>query len=562
MTQTTVPFRMPSLRLYRAIGRIPGLQRSFKAKVLTIAFLGTHVPLLTILAYFIVQNAATQAMAIQVLLVALLATLIGTGITLGLLYVLLRPISVTLRLLSDFESEHRVQPIRAELTDEMGDLINGTHGTLRQLQKHLDHIATHDAATGALNEQGLRRHYEAHVKPESRGTTLLLCRIHNLGELEVSLSSEQMTIVRRTLLDRLRLHLPADSAFAVRGRGQMAALLNEKAGDELYSNLDSLLADVTVPLQIGHTRYDLICVLGIASQTDAPDSLDPLLAAAESAVLQAREKNRSNWALASDSSEAHREQVALAFELDQAIRDGELYPAYQAKIDVNTGTVIGAEALIRWRHPERGLITPNQFIPMAERTGKIIELGQFVLEKALQQAMTWAEQGHPISVSVNLSAAQVTSPGIVDAVANTLARYPVPPERLELEITETGLMHQTAEARQILLQLRELGVRISLDDFGTGYSSLNYLASLPVDCVKIDRSFVVRMTNDQDREVLSAIINLAHKLRLRVIAEGVETAVQAEQLKSMGCDEWQGFYFAHPVLPDSFDWSARSVVFS
>jgi EAL domain-containing protein (putative c-di-GMP-specific phosphodiesterase class I) len=246
------------------------------------------------------------------------------------------------------------------------------------------------------------------------------------------------------------------------------------------------------------------------------------------------------------------ERLDLENDLRRAIAREELRLQYQPIVSLATGDIVGFEALVRWQHPTRGLVPPLAFIPMAEETGLIVPLGRWVLDAACRQAATWnateSRQGAPLLfVSVNLSARQFTQNDLVEDVGRTLARTGLEAEALELEITESVLMDQSEAGIRALGEIRNLGVRLVLDDFGTGYSSLSYLKHLPLDTIKIDRTFVAGIDDAADRSIVEAVIALAHGLGIGVVAEGIETEGQAERLRELGCDLGQGYLFSRPV---------------
>ena len=241
-------------------------------------------------------------------------------------------------------------------------------------------------------------------------------------------------------------------------------------------------------------------------------------------------------------------RLALAAELRGAIERSELVLAYQPKADLRTGRIVGVEALSRWEHPELGVLEPSEFVPIAEQTGLIISLTSAVLDAALERVAAWRALGHDISVAVNLSARSFLDAGLAVEIPAMLAERGVPPECLELEITESMLMHDPVRARTTLERLAAIGVGVSVDDFGTGYSSLAHLKRLPVDTLKIDKSFVLDMGEDGAADaIVRSMIELAHNLGMRVVAEGVETSANWLRLAALGCDLAQGFHLARPL---------------
>jgi EAL domain-containing protein (putative c-di-GMP-specific phosphodiesterase class I) len=249
-----------------------------------------------------------------------------------------------------------------------------------------------------------------------------------------------------------------------------------------------------------------------------------------------------------DMSERTEKRVDMLSRLRSAVVRNELELHYQPQVDVRSGAVIGVEALLRWRDPERGLIPPMQFIPLAEETGLIVPIGEWVLREACTQARRWLDAGlGPLTVAVNLSPRQFRLKNLAESVAAIVADTKLPPDSLELEITESTVMHRTEEATTSLRALHQLGVQISLDDFGTGYSSLAYLHRFPVHTLKVDQSFVRDIKSDRDdAAIVSTVITLAKQLKLKALAEGVETREQLAFLRTRGCDSYQGYLFCRP----------------
>jgi EAL domain-containing protein (putative c-di-GMP-specific phosphodiesterase class I) len=259
---------------------------------------------------------------------------------------------------------------------------------------------------------------------------------------------------------------------------------------------------------------------------------------------------------AAEQDQHSRDRLAVASDLRRAAENGEILLHFQPKLDCQTGDLAGMEALVRWQHPQRGLIPPDQFIPLAEQTGVITQLGRRVLELALNQCRAWCEMGVDVPVAVNLSMREVLDPELPGLIERLLTMCKVDARLLRVEITETTLMVDPVRARATLERLCRLGVRLSVDDFGTGYSSLRYLQQLPVDELKIDRSFIRDMvTNESDHTIVQSTIDLAHALGLQVVAEGVEDAATWVHLASTGCDQAQGYYMSRPLAaPAATEW--------
>jgi EAL domain-containing protein (putative c-di-GMP-specific phosphodiesterase class I) len=251
---------------------------------------------------------------------------------------------------------------------------------------------------------------------------------------------------------------------------------------------------------------------------------------------------------AAEHDEYSRDRLTVIGGLRRGLDNGELLLHYQPKVDLRSGRVKGVEALIRWQHPERGMVPPDQFVPIAEHTGLIRPLTQYVLEMAAQQCSAWRRGGFELTVACNLSARTLHDRALPEQIAAILERWSLPPDALELEITESAIMSDPVRAMAVANRLNELGVGLVIDDFGTGYSSLEYLKQLPVSEMKIDKSFVLDMdANESDSAIVRSTIGLAHNLGLKVVAEGVETAEVMNRLSTLGCDLAQGYYFGRPM---------------
>jgi EAL domain-containing protein (putative c-di-GMP-specific phosphodiesterase class I) len=238
--------------------------------------------------------------------------------------------------------------------------------------------------------------------------------------------------------------------------------------------------------------------------------------------------------------------------LRRAIDRNEFLLHYQPKLNFETGTITGVEALVRWKHPDLGMVSPAQFIPLAEETGLIVPIGEWVLRTACEQGRAWREAGlPPLRIAVNLSARQFAHKNLLDDVARIMAETGSPAESLEFELTESLVMQNPEHATQLLHKLKGMGITLAIDDFGTGYSSLSYLKRFPIDCIKVDRSFIKDIPEDaDDMAITKGVIALGHSLRLKIVAEGVETAEQQEFLRTNGCDEMQGFLFSKPLAAE------------
>ena len=304
------------------------------------------------------------------------------------------------------------------------------------------------------------------------------------------------------------------------------------------------------PIPVDDVEVFLDASVGVALNTFGADDPHDLLAHAEAAMYQAKRRGGFGAETFDESLRIEvLDRMATEHSLHRALERSELLLHYQPVVEVRGSTTVGVEALIRWDHPEQGLVAPGRFIAVAEESGLIIPIGAWVLEEACHQLRHWQDGAVRLdSVEVNLSARQIDDPSIVETIETILARTGLPPEHLTLEITESALMRDAAAALVVLRALKELGVLLAIDDFGTGYSSLSYLQRFPLDVLKVDRMFVHELEGDNGgREIVSAVISLAHALGLEVVAEGVETEQQFEALRDLDCDFAQGFLFSRPV---------------
>jgi EAL domain-containing protein (putative c-di-GMP-specific phosphodiesterase class I) len=295
--------------------------------------------------------------------------------------------------------------------------------------------------------------------------------------------------------------------------------------------------------------------IGIAFYPADGATAESLLAHADAAMYHAKQRGRNNFQYFSASMDSvTRERVSLESDLHQALRHQQFELYYQPKADIATSDVHSAEALIRWRHPQRGLILPAEFIPLAEECGLINEMGAWVLREACRQCKAWQLDGlPPLRVAVNVAAAQFRQGNLLEVIRSALQESQLEPHWLEIELTESAVMTNPEESAVILERLSRMGVLVSVDDFGTGYSSMSYLRRFPIDKLKIDRSFVKDLgTRADDASIVQAIISLAHSLRLKVVAEGVETSEQLKFLQALNCDQYQGFHFSPPLPAAEF----------
>jgi diguanylate cyclase len=313
---------------------------------------------------------------------------------------------------------------------------------------------------------------------------------------------------------------------------------------------DKILRALRQPHRIGEHVVHVTASIGVVTYPDDGADAETLFKNADFAMYHAKDCGRDNYQFFKAEMNARAaDRQALEGDLRQAIERQDLLLYYQPKINLATGEIVGVEALIRWRHPQRGLVPPSQFIPVAEECGFIVPIGRWVLREACRQARAWQDAGLPaIRIAINVSALELRAADFASSVADILTETGLEASRLELELTESCLMQDENSTVVVLRALKDVGVHLALDDFGTGYSSLSYLQRYPIDTLKIDRSFVQDLATDAGAaNIVSAVIGMGNSLHMRVIAEGIETREQLEFLKQHGCSVGQGFYFSQPV---------------
>ncbi len=320
--------------------------------------------------------------------------------------------------------------------------------------------------------------------------------------------------------------------------------------DEISATLERIRTAIAEPVAIDGRALYVTCSMGVATFPNDGSDPEALLMNADAAMYKAKDAGRDNvqFYTAEMNTRIH-EKLALQQEMRDGLARSEFVLHYQPQVDLRTGRVFAVEALVRWQHPTLGLLSPLKFIPLAEETGLIVPLGDWVLHEACRQNKAWQDAGlPPINISVNVSARQFSEKNLIDRVINALHESGMAARYLELEITEGLIMQDVDQAVVTMKELQRLGVQLAIDDFGTGYSSLNALKTFPVARLKIDKSFINNLaTDDSDKAVAAAVISLGQKLNLRVIAEGVETIEQVAILRDNNCDECQGYYFSKPV---------------
>ncbi|MBM4397230.1 MAG: EAL domain-containing protein [Deltaproteobacteria bacterium] len=424
----------------------------------------------------------------------------------------------------------------------------------RRSEEAIRHQAYHDALTKLPNRLLFNDHLSLalHHARRTRGSlAVMFVDLDDFKSVNDGLGHDAGDALLVEAADRLRSAVRAGDTVARQGGDEFMVLLPSVAGTaDATVVAGRLLESLKAPVRIGEREVRVTASAGVAMFPMDGDSSEVLTRNADVAMYQAKARGRDNWQLFDPvMNERMATVLRVRNDLAGAVERGEFVLHYQPQVEIATGNMTGVEALVRWQHPERGMVPPGEFIPVAEDSGLIVPIGEWVLRTACAQCRAWQEAGlPPIRMAVNLSARQFRRQGLVDTVTGALAASGLAAESLELEITETAAIQDPDFTRQTLDRFRSLGIAVTLDDFGTGYSSLAYLRSFPFGTLKIDRSFVREVQrNERDRSIVATIINLAHSLDLTVVAEGVETLTQFERLRSDGCDQVQGFGLARPT---------------
>ncbi len=430
---------------------------------------------------------------------------------------------------------------------------------LAEAHARLHHIATHDPLTGLPNWNLLKSRLAAALADRHQpGRTVAVAAIDldRFSDINHSLGHGVGDGVLVEIAHRLEAAVPAPHTLARVGGDSFELLIDSvSARLEAHAITSAMLAALEQPFIVHGEEIRVRLSIGVSVCPDDARRGDDLLAHAEAALVTSKRQGGGRVLFFEPSmSDSMQERLALENDLRRALAAHEFEIHYQPLISIRTGRILSVEALLRWRHPQKGLISPSSFIPLAEQTGLIVPLDAWVLREACRQARAWmAEDGLNVRIAVNLSAMQFRCHDVLDTIISALSSAGIEPRMLELELTESALMIDPERSASALKMLRSMGVTIAIDDFGTGYSSLSYLRRLPIDKLKIDRSFIRDLpTSAMDESIVRAIVSLAHSVGLDVVAEGVETAEQLERVRALDCDQWQGYYCCPPETAAQF----------
>ena len=485
----------------------------------------------------------------------------------------------TIVLTSSTDAETKLRALELGATDFLSKPVDPSELVLRvrntlAAKAYRDRLAHYDLLTGLPNRQTFVNRLDwalRHALRHKQTGAVLHIDIDGFKQINDALGPEHADELLREIAERIGTCVRGtDTLGRAENEGRQPSL-SRLAGDEFVVLLpviahtsnaahvaQRVLDAIAQPISLAGQDLQITCCIGISAYPENGQDVNSIVANASAAMHQAKRLQKNSYQYySSDFNAGALQKLTLATELRKAIEHDELSLFYQPKLSVGNGRLSGAEALVRWHHPQRGLVSPGEFIPVAEETGLIVPLGEWVLKAACAQAKAWQAAGMRIPrISVNVSSEQFRQGSLVQTLEKTLGETRVDASQLVVEITE-GIMMENADSNIKLLQaMKAMGVRLSMDDFGTGYSSLSYLNRFPIDELKIDRSFVAEITQPGDYSaIVSAIIAMAHSMRLIVVAEGVEDQHQLQFLRSQGCDEYQGFMISKPVPPEEF--SAR-----
>ena len=437
---------------------------------------------------------------------------------------------------------------------------NHLEDLVRQRTAKLNYLAYHDALTDLPNRVLFEDRLSQALlltQPDRQTLAIIFLSLDRFKKVHDTLGHSSEGTLLKEVAERLKNCVADDGATVARfERDEFALLLPQIDGTQkVVEIINDINGALNIPFVIDNHEIFITASLGISFFPIDGEDVQTLLKNAGAALHRTKEQGGNNYQFyTADMNAKALRRMELENNLRRALERDEFEVFYQPKINVVSRQIVGMEALVRWRHPDMGLVSPIEFIPLAEETGLILPLGEWVLRTACAQSKAWQDEGFaPLQVSVNLSPRQFKQPKLLEVITGIIRDTGIDANYLELEVTESSIMQNTDMAIETLTELKKTGVKISIDDFGTGYSSLGYLKRLPLDVLKIDRSFVQDVTgNAEDAAIVMTIISLAHNLNLKVIAEGVELEEQLKFLQLLRCDEWQGYLYSKPVSSEKF----------
>lgn len=448
-------------------------------------------------------------------------------------------------------------PIQIKQRDEfgrLGDAFNRMRNAIAEREERILYQSKHDLLTDLPNRSAFQQTFNTRIQATESGC-LLVVNIQHFRAINDRLGQRFGDQVLQEVAQRLQRLFPEAHQFA-RLAGDEFVLTTESAAQDRVKLDQRLQQFAKGPWQIGGTSYRLEFRCGLVCYPQHGSDSDTLIRRAELAAHAAHQQS-SLWSeYQAGSDEAYLRRLQILQALPEAIERRDLHLHYQPKLASASGQVLGVEALVRWQHPQLGVVRPDEFIPLAEQSGDILRVSRWVVETALNQQQLWLEQGYKLHMAINLSAVDLQSEQLVEFIQAQLQQRHLPPQQLTLEVTESAVMADPQLATARLQQLRAIGVKVALDDFGTGYASLAQLKQLPIDELKLDQSFIRELpTNSQDQVIVHSTLALAHALGLQLVAEGVEEAAAWQLLRDFDCDTVQGYYFSRPLAaPELIHW--------
>ncbi len=455
---------------------------------------------------------------------------------------------------AQFPALFSISPVR----DEQGNIEHYTAvltdlSSLRDVEQRIEYLSGHDVLTGLPNRSALESRLRTAIAgaASSQLVALLLIELDRFKSINDALGHRTGDAVIRAVSERLN-HCKQSADFLARLGGDEFVLVRDNAvsTDEILTYAEAIRNALERPFIIGSREFFITASIGISCFPRDGADVESLIRTADGAVYQAKERGRNAVALYSPSGDAAAaERFVLQNSLPQALQRKQFVLDYQPVVDLNTGKITGVEALLRWQHPQLGLVSPTRFISIAEETGLILPISDWVLNTACAQLRRWQQMGwHEPNVAVNLSTREFSQRDLPKRIAAALREHELKPRQLTLELTESMVMSDPASAAELINDLAEMGVKVALDDFGTGYSSLSYLKRFRLGCLKVDRSFVSgAASSNGDQSIVRAVIALGKTLDMKIVAEGVETLEQANFLRQSGCDDAQGYFYSKPV---------------
>lgn len=428
---------------------------------------------------------------------------------------------------------------------------------IERKNREIEYRALHDALTELPNRVWLGRHMEeifTQAAGKNAAVAVLVMDMDRFKEINDTLGHDCGDELLKLVVARMRNVVRKSDAIVRLGGDEFAVVMQGRGIEEAEGTARRILESTSNPFRLEQVNIDARMSIGIAMYPSHGEDGNLLIRRAEVAMYEAKQKNIGHAIYTPDNDPYNLRRLTLLGDLSEAVSREQLSVLYQPKVDIASRRIVGVEALLRWNHPELGAISPGEFIPLAEHGGMIKYITLWVLNEALQQQATWVRAGIDLSVAVNISAKNLQDRNFPQQLAKLLRTWNTKPEHLELEITESAVMLDPNQALEILRELHAMNVGLSIDDFGTGYSSLAYIKQLPVDTIKIDRSFVMDMTSDSnDAAIVRATIGMAHNLGLKVVAEGIETHEAWEMLAELACDVAQGYLISRPLPVDQLD---------